>query len=133
MFMIGYPDGQDYWEVGLEDPLEPQIDIMPMLLQPGAVATSSIIKRTWKQGEVARHHLIDPRTGEPANTDWLSVTVLAPHAATAETFAKAFLMANDAEVKLLGEQNPELTVLAVNEAGKLVQLVTPKESLNVSH
>ncbi len=133
IFMIGYPDGQDYWEVGLEDPLEPQLDVMLMLLQPGAVATSSTVKRAWKQGDLNRHHLIDPRTGEPANTNWLSVTVLAPHAATAETFAKAFLMANEAEVKTLGEQNPELTVLAVNEAGKLVQLVIPREGLNVAH
>lgn len=133
IFMIGYPDGQDYWEVGLEDPLEPQLDVMLMLLQPGAVATSSTVKRTWKQGGLNRHHLIDPRTGEPASTDWLSVTVLAPHAATAETFAKAFLMANAAEAETLGEQNPELTVLAVNQAGKLVQLVTPREGLNVAH
>lgn len=133
MFMIGYPDGQDCWEVGLEDPRDPQVDIMLLLLQEGAIATSSIVKRAWKQGDISRHHLIDPRTSEPANTAWLSVTVLAPHAATAETFAKAFLMANEDEAQLLGEQNPELTVLAVDKNGNVVSLVTPRESLHVSH
>lgn len=75
MFLVGYPQGMDYWEVGLEDPRDPQVDITTLLLQEGAVATSSVAKRTWKQGNISRHHLIDPRTGEPADTLWLSVTV----------------------------------------------------------
>jgi FAD:protein FMN transferase len=133
MFLIGHPHGKDSWEVGLEDPRNPQEDISVLLLQEGAVATSSVVKRAWKQGNISRHHLINPRTGEPAITSWLSVTVLAPHAATAETFAKAFLIADEEEIQLLAEQNPELTVLAVDKDGNLVSLVTPKESLHVSH
>ena len=133
MFLIGLPHRQDSWEVGLEDPRNPQDDISVLLLQEGAVATSSVVKRAWKQGNISRHHLINPRTGEPANTRWLSATVLAPHAATAETFAKAFLIADEDETRLLGEQNPELTVLAVDKDGNLVSLVASKESLHVAH
>jgi len=133
MFLVGYPHGQDFWEVGLEDPRNPQEDISVLLVQEGAVATSSVVKRAWKQGNISRHHLINPRTGEPANTSWLSVTVLAPHAATAETFAKAFLIADEDETRSLAEQNPELTVLAVDKNGNLVSLVTPMESLYVTH
>lgn len=133
MFLIGYPNGQDFWEVGLEDPRDPQIDISVLRVQEGAVATSSVVKRAWKQGNVSRHHLIDPRTGEPAKTAWLSVTVLAPHAAVAETFAKAFLIADEEETQLLGEQNPELTALAVDKDGNLVSLVQSREGSHVSH
>jgi thiamine biosynthesis lipoprotein ApbE len=133
MFLVGYPQGQDCWEVGLEDPRDPKTDITLLLLQEGAIATSSVVKRAWKQGNVSRHHLINPRTGEPANTSWLSVTVIAPHATAAETFAKAFLIADEDETRLLGEQNPELTVLAVDKDSKLVSLVKPRESLHVSH
>jgi thiamine biosynthesis lipoprotein len=133
MFLVGCPHGQDCWEVGLEDPRNPEEDITLLLLQEGAVATSSVVKRAWKQGNIPRHHLINPRTGEPANTPWLSVTVLASHAATAETFAKAFLIANEEETQSLAEQNPELTVLAVDKDGNLVSLVTPKESFHVTH
>jgi thiamine biosynthesis lipoprotein len=132
MFLIGYPAGQDYWEVGLEDPRNPQVDLLVLEAQPGAIATSSVVKRAWKQGKLLRHHLIDPRSGEPARTRWLSVTVLAPHTAAAETFAKAFLIADEAEVQRLGEQNPELTVLAVDRDGSVVSLVKPREGLYVS-
>jgi thiamine biosynthesis lipoprotein len=133
MFLVGYPHGQDSWEVGLEDPRNPSEDISVLLLQEGAVATSSVMKRAWKQGNISRHHLINPRTGEPAITSRLSVTVLAPHATKAETFAKAFLIADEEETQSLAEQNPELTALAVDKDGNLVSLVTPKESLHVSH
>ena len=133
MFLIGYPHGQDSWEVGLEAPRDPQVDITLLLLQEGAVATSSVVKRAWKQGNISRHHLINPRTGEPAITSWLSVTVLAPHAAAAETFAKAFLIADEEESQSLGEQNPELTVLAVDKYGNLTSLVKPRENMYVSH
>jgi thiamine biosynthesis lipoprotein len=123
IFMLGYPHGQDSWEVGLEDPRNPQDDISVLLLQEGAVATSSIVKRAWKQENISRHHLIDPQTGKPANTLWLSVTVLASHATAAETFAKAFLIADEEKAQLLAKQNPELTVLAVDKNGNLVSLV----------
>ncbi|HLO29104.1 MAG TPA: FAD:protein FMN transferase [Anaerolineales bacterium] len=132
MFLSGYPDGQDSWEVGLEDPRDPDVDISILYVQEGAIATSSVLKRAWKQGERSRHHLIDPRTGEPASTSWLSVTVLAPRAAVAETFAKAFLIADEEETPLLGEQNPDLTALAVDKNGNLVSLVKSGEGLHVS-
>jgi thiamine biosynthesis lipoprotein len=132
MFLIDYPDGRDFWEVGLEDPRNPQVDLLVLEAREGAIATSSVVKRAWKQGGVSRHHLIDPRTGEPANTAWLSVTVLAPHVTAAETFAKAFLLADEIEVQQLAEQNPELTALAVDRDGNLVSLVKPREGLHVS-
>ena len=42
-----------------------------------AFATSSTRLRTWQQGDVLRHHIIDPRTGSPADTIWSQVTCAA--------------------------------------------------------
>ena len=55
----------------------------------GALATSSITRRTWNAGPVKAHHLIDPRTMAPASTPILSATVVADTAAEAEAGAKA--------------------------------------------
>jgi len=38
------------------------------------------------------HHLIDPRTGQPAQTDALSVTVIADRTVVAEVYAKVALI-----------------------------------------
>ncbi len=132
MFMNGYPEDQDYWEVSLEDPRDITCDLALLRVQEGAVATSSITRRTWKQGGVNRHHLIDPRTGEPAVTPWLSVTVMAPHAAEAETFAKAFLMADEQEAAALSRENPGITALGADQQGKLVLLSGIMEGYHVS-
>lgn len=60
----------------------------------GAVATSGVSRRSWRDATGAvRHHLLDPATGRPAWTGVLQVTALAPTALEAETLAKAALLA----------------------------------------
>jgi FAD:protein FMN transferase len=76
MFLIGTPSGEAAWPVDLEDPADPERTLLTLKAGPGAVVTSSITRRHWKQGSQEQHHLIDPRTQQPAETDWLSVTVL---------------------------------------------------------
>ncbi len=120
IFLIGLPDGREWWPIDLEDPLDPQATLTTLKAGPGAVATSAVTKRTWKQGRLERHHLIDPRTGEPAVTDWLSVTVLSPHASTSEVYAKALLIAGPHEGdQLAGENTSQVAYLAVDREKKI--------------
>jgi thiamine biosynthesis lipoprotein len=62
----------------------------------GAVATSSTRKRRWRtdSGKFA-HHLIDPRTGLPADSPFEQVTTWAPDCWRAETWAKAVLIGGE--------------------------------------
>ncbi|MEI7847599.1 MAG: FAD:protein FMN transferase [Chloroflexota bacterium] len=119
MFLIGKPDGMESWEIGLEDPRQPSRDLMTLQVEGGAVATSSVVKRVWLQNSAPRHHLIDPRTGQPALTPWLSVTALAPSAAVAEVFAKAILIGGPDYAGELIVKNPEVTYLAVDGTGQV--------------
>jgi thiamine biosynthesis lipoprotein len=59
----------------------------------GAVATSSPVRRAWSAGAQPMHHLIDPRTGQPAHTGILQLTVVAGEAWWAEVVAKAAYLA----------------------------------------
>ena len=119
MFLIGLPEGETAWPVGLEDPLDPSRDLVVLKVGPGSVATSSIAKRRWMQGDRIQHHLIDPRTGKPAETDWLSVTVICPRAAVAEVFAKALLIAGPEDAGSLDIAKNDIVYLAVDKYGKL--------------
>jgi len=59
----------------------------------GTLATSGVARRHWRQGTQVRHHLIDPRTGLPAQSELWSVTVAAARCEQAEVAAKvAFLL-----------------------------------------
>jgi thiamine biosynthesis lipoprotein len=115
------------WDVYLEDPRAPTETLAQLHIPSGAVATSSIMKRAWAQGEKLRHHLIDPRTGEPAETDWLSVTVIAPDVITAEVYAKALLIAGAQDLPPLLRAQPDLTFIAVDAEGNLSGSANHKE------
>jgi thiamine biosynthesis lipoprotein len=119
MFMVGLPEGEAHWQVDLEDPLNVDRSLTSLNVPPGALTTSSVVKRKWMQGETSRHHLIDPRTGEPAETNWLSVTVVAPHADMAEVFAKALLIAGPQEAEMVALGAPEISYLAVDRRGDI--------------
>lgn len=71
---------------------DPEVDgepILTLLVDRGALATSSTAKRSWGTG---LHHVIDPRTGAPAITDAIQVTVWGPTCADAEVAATVALL-----------------------------------------
>jgi len=131
LFLIGQPQGRTSWEVALEDPRNPIQDLMILLVESGAVATSSVVKRSWLQGDLQRHHLIDPRTGEPAETPWLSVTVFAPKAVLAETFAKSILIAGPSGAQSLLDNNPDISFIAVDADGQIWKSPVEKEKVKI--
>jgi thiamine biosynthesis lipoprotein len=58
-------------------------------LVQGAFATSGTDRRRWSNGGVEAHHLLDPRTGRPSPSRWMTVTVCAASCAGADIAAKA--------------------------------------------
>jgi thiamine biosynthesis lipoprotein len=63
-----------------------------VLLYDQGSATSGTWRRAWTQGAQRLHHLIDPRTGHPAESDLNEVSVVAECALAAETHAKVALL-----------------------------------------
>lgn len=119
LFAVGLPENESAWEIELEDPRDTEQTLALLRVPSGAVATSSIMKRKWKQGAHTRHHLIDPRTSLPAVTDWLSVTVIAPHATVAEVFAKALLIAGARAAMNIAAARDGVEFIAVAQDGTL--------------
>jgi thiamine biosynthesis lipoprotein len=114
LFFGQCPDAKD-WAVSLENPRDPSRTLSVLNVSSGAVATSSVAKRAWTQNGQARHHLIDPRTGESAQTDWLSVTVTAPSLLVAEVYAKVLLIAGSSRTEELLAHRPDVEYLVVDE------------------
>jgi thiamine biosynthesis lipoprotein len=92
--IFGYhsPPGQKGWPIDLVHPLNSELSIARVQLHHRALATSTIAKRRWLHQGRAMHHLIDPRTGQPAQTDALSVSVVADRTVLAEIYAKVALI-----------------------------------------
>jgi FAD:protein FMN transferase len=120
LFAVGLPQGASGWRIALEDPRDPAQTLAVLKVGAGAVATSSITRRRWLQGARVQHHLIDPRTGEPAETDWLSVTAIAPRATTAEVLAKCLLIAGSQGAPELAASHKDVEFIAVDTDGRLL-------------
>ena len=80
------------WQVGVETP----DGALTLELGSGGLATSGRDRRRWAQAGREQHHLIDPVTGRPAESDILRVTVAAASAVDAEVHAKALFLAGAA-------------------------------------
>src|SRR5262249_20124722 len=67
-------------------------DLAVFNVRDRGVATSSSLRRRWQSGGLVLHHLIDPRTGRPSDSDAVQVTVIAPTAVLADYHAKVALL-----------------------------------------
>jgi FAD:protein FMN transferase len=119
MAFYGKPGGEQFWEISLEDPRDAQQTLAVLTVSSGGLATSSVTRRRWLQSGQERHHIIDPRTGEPADVEWLSVSVGAADAANAEALAKAVLIAGSQAAFSLIRQFPDAWFVAVAPDGAL--------------
>lgn len=113
----GGPGDGACWSIGIRDPRREPVDGDPALadsclavvaMSRGGLATSGAVRRWWLRDGQRRHHLLDPRTGQPiplwlderddaAHTDGgapllATATALAPTAARAEVAAKLALL-----------------------------------------
>ncbi|CAI6080606.1 FAD:protein FMN transferase [Cohnella sp. JJ-181] len=113
----------DGWRIGIADPWRPERDLAALTLRKGAgIATSSAVKRGWTSRDgVARHHIVDPRTGIPAQADLAQATVIAPDAVMAEAYAKCVLvLGSDQGPAWLERANPRCATIGVRYDGSLV-------------
>jgi thiamine biosynthesis lipoprotein len=103
---VAGPDG-DPWRVAVsEHPGEPAA--VSVLVRSGGLATSTTQVRRWTSGGVVRHHLLEPRTGRPAEGRWRTATVTAATCTHANTAATA---------ALVGGRQPELPARLVDREG----------------
>jgi FAD:protein FMN transferase len=103
------------WPIGIADPHNPESNLTTIALYSGGVATSGIDYRRWQQGGKWKHHIIDPRSGLPAETDLLSVTVIAPTLMKAEVAAKVVLILGSSEGLAWLEKQPWMEGLLVRQ------------------
>jgi thiamine biosynthesis lipoprotein len=95
ILMAGRDATDEAWEVGVAHALIEDKQVGSFNNERGwslAVATSGVTKRRGTNEGKDWHHIIDPRTGEPAETDLLTVTVCCEDPTEADILAKSALI-----------------------------------------
>jgi thiamine biosynthesis lipoprotein len=99
------------WPVGVEVPA----GSLSLGLASGALATSGRDRRRWRMDGEERHHLIDPSTGRPAETDLVRVTAFGERATDAEVRAKRLVLAGAEAAVALADAEGIPCVLVTEE------------------
>ena len=105
-------EAADGWTVALRHPLRHDQRLAEITLRDRALGTSGSGNQFFHFAGKRYGHVIDPRTGYPAD-GVLSATVLAPTAAQADAFATAFFVMGVDETLRFCRTRPDLGVLLV--------------------
>jgi thiamine biosynthesis lipoprotein len=109
------------WAVGVDDPFQSGQSLGVMMLANCGIATSGKDYRRWLKGNQWQHHIIDPRTDKPAESDVFTATIIAADVMDAEAWAKlALILGSQAGTERL-DQIEELAYLLVLEDGSIIE------------
>jgi thiamine biosynthesis lipoprotein len=91
---VAGPAPEDGWRIRVQDvtgaPDEPPEGPYALIaIRDGGLATSSTKARRWQRGGDVLHHILDPRTGLPAEPVWRTVSVAAGTCADANAASTA--------------------------------------------
>ena len=114
------PDGSS-WKVGIRDPKGGQQDYIGVLsVKNQAVVTSGGYERYFEKNGETYIHIINPRTGYPADGDLLSVTIVSKDGTLADGMSTAlYIMGYEKACQFWRQHREEFNVILVTDDGKI--------------
>lgn len=115
------PDGSD-WRIAVKDPADPSKFLGVLTAADTFVVTSGIYERGFEENGVRYHHIIDPKTGKPAESGLVSVTVVCGDGAWADALSTACFVLGEAgslalRDTLAAEKNLRIELILVTDDG----------------
>ena len=115
------PDGSD-WRVAVKDPADPSKFLGVLTAADTFVVTSGIYERGFEENGMRYHHIIDPKTGKPAESGLVSVTVVCGDGAWADALSTACFVLGEAgslalRDTLAAEKNLRIELILVTDDG----------------
>ncbi|MDR2615872.1 MAG: FAD:protein FMN transferase, partial [Oscillospiraceae bacterium] len=122
VYALGSKPGGGAWSVAVRDPFDGAKYIGTLKLRDRAAVTSGGYERYFEKDGVTYHHIIDPRTGYPADSGLASVTVVAESGTLADGLSTGLFVLGKERAIELWRGNRELfdLVLVENDGGVTV-------------
>lgn len=99
------------WRVGIREPIPSEEDpgvLQAIEVDDGSLVTSGIYERCFMSDGKRYHHILNPKTGYPVDTEWTSVSVLAKRSLDAEGFSTTLLALGPDKSRDLSREHPEI-------------------------
>lgn len=113
LFGLGCPRGQDRgWLIGIENPFNPRETLAQVRLFNRGMGTSGTANQYFEHAGRLYGHVLDPRTGWPAD-ELASVSVIAADSATADALSTGLFVLGLDKAITFCENHPEVAALIV--------------------
>lgn len=113
------PDGSK-WKVGIQDPEGKEDYLGTLSIKDQAVITSGGYERYFEEDGKTYHHIIDPRTGYPADSGLISVTIVSSDGTLADGLSTSlFIMGKDKAIAYWRDHSDEFDGILETEDGTL--------------
>lgn len=114
------PDGS-LWNVAIRDPDEPDDYMAVIKLEDSAVITSGGYERYFEENGIRYHHIIDPRTGKPSESNLKSVSIVSKDGTLADTLSTSlFIMGEEKAIKYWRENKDEFDIILMTNDNRLL-------------
>lgn len=88
--ILGDKPDNSSWMIGLQNPIQDRGECLGVITTSNkTVVTSGDYVRYFKKEGIRYHHILDPRTGYPANSDLLSTTIITKSSIAADALSTA--------------------------------------------
>ena len=124
VFVMGKKsDGSD-WRIAVKDPGDTESYLGIVAASDAFIVTSGVYERYFEENGVRYHHILDPKTGCPAESGLVSVTVLCKNGAWADALSTAcFVLGTDKALALrddLAAQGVAFELVFVTDDGRVL-------------
>ncbi len=118
---LGQKNGSENYRIGITDPKDGTSVYGIVSLHDKAVVTSGIYQRYFEENGKVYHHIMDYRTGAPAENDLASVTVIAENGTMADAYATALFVMGEEEAIAFQKKEADFEMILIRKDGSFYQ------------
>lgn len=123
--------GDKDYRVGIKKPFSEENERIAFLnLKNKSAVTSGIYERCFYKDDKLYHHIIDPETGYPAESDLVSATVISDSSFDADALSTCSILLGERKAAELIESTAETEAVFVNKDGKITYTSGLKKEKN---
>ena len=114
------PDGS-LWNVAIRDPNEPENYMAAVKIEDCAVITSGGYERYFEEGGKIYHHILNPKTGKPSDSDLKSVSIVSKDGTLADALSTSlFIMGEKKAIDYWKTKGKNFDIILLTKDNRLL-------------